>query len=396
MLFYLVDDTVEVAEPRVPNSGIVQGTFLKRVRVPRKEGGFLGTEDIRVGEDINLFGRIVHVCSVDAFTRDWYAQKGQDQPPNLHIPDSPLDVVRARKAAEARTQAKIGKSDAVRRGMQFLQHDGKVLRFDGRLTEREGDSPKDVTVCFYLGDGGIEIKEKGAQLLLHRQKLPVNARAAGVAAVGYNPEEEFISYEHLIVGSIINVFSRSLLLTDCDPFTRSWYANTLSVDQPDALPPPPGPPSRPVAVVPPHNGYGEPEDSLRNVGVLIPKKGKEDLQQHARFMQLSGVALRFTADMEAADPAKPLHPTDEGRKFVVTLYLEDESIQLFEPQQRDRPGGRFLERTKVRKSGSDGPFFTAKDFRVGAQLVLHGRKFVLTSADKFSETFMTEHPEMFA
>jgi hypothetical protein len=394
VLFYLVDDTVEVSEPRVANSGIVQGTFLKRVRVPRKEGGFLGTSDIRVGGDISLFGRVVHVCGVDAWTREWYAAAGSPQMPESAIPESPLDVVRARKAAEARNKAKKGKSEAVRRGMQFLASDGKVLRFEGRIMERDGDT-KQVVVCFYLGDGSIEIKEKGAQLLLHRQPLPVNARSAGVAAVGYDPEESFVSYDDLIVGASIDVFSRTLLLTECDPFTRTWYLETLGVEQPEALAPVAGPPSRPAAVIPPHNGYGEPEDALRNVGVLVPKKGKEDLVQHSRFMALNGVTLRFTADMVAA-PTKPLHPTDEGRSFVLTLFLEDDSIQIYEPQQRDRPGARFLERTKVRKAGNDGPFVTAKDFQVGAALVLHGRGFLLKTADQFSLTFMAEHPDMFA
>ena len=365
------------------------------MHVPRKNGGFLGTSDIRVGGDISLFGRTVHVCSCDAFTRKWYGgTAGFAQPLDLPIPESPLDVVRARKTAEARNAAKKGKSEAVRRGVQFLAHDGKVLRFEGRLTEH--DSTKEVIVCFYLGDGGIEIKEKGAQMLLHRQKLPVIARSGGVASVGYNPDEEFVGCEHLIVGSSIDVFSRSLQLVDCDPFTRDWYATTLAVEQPEALPPLPSPPSRPVAAVPPHNGYGEPEDTLRNVGVLVPKRGKDDLVQHARFMELFGVALRFTADMEAADPAKPLHPTDEGRKFVVTLFLEDDSIQIYEPAVRDRPGGRFLERTKVRKDGVEGPFFTQKDFYVGARLLLHGRTFYLTGADKYSENFMADNRDMFA
>ena len=395
VLFYLVDETVEVSEPRVANSGIVQGTFLKRVRVPRKEGGFLGTSDIRVGGDISLFGRVVHVCGVDPWTREWYAAAGNPQASDIAIPESPLDVIRARKAAEARNKAKKGKSEAVRRGMQFLASDGKVLRFEGRIMERDGDT-KQVVVCFYLGDGSIEIKEKGAQLLLHRQPLPVNARGAGVAAVGYDPEESFVSFDDLIVGASIDVFSRTLLLTECDPFTRSWYAETLGVEQPEALAPAVGPPSRPAAVIPPHNGYGEPEDALRNVGVLIPKKGKEDLVQHSRFMALNGVTLRFTADMVAADPAKPLHPTDEGRSFVLTLFLEDDSIQIYEPQQRDRPGARFLERTKVRKAGTDGPFITAKDFKVGAALLLHGRRFLLKTADQFSLNFMAEHPDMFA
>ncbi len=385
---------VRVSQPRVPNSGIVQGTFLKRVRVPKKDGsGFLGADDIQVGGDISLFGRTVHVCSTDEFTRAFYASRGMDQAPNTPVPDSPLDVERARATAAAARVAR-SKSAAVRAGMQFLAHDGKVLRFDGRVTEREGEPPKEVVVHFYLGDLSIEVKEKGAGLLLHRQRLPVNARSVGVAAVGYDPNEAYVGFAELIVGATVALFSRTLLLTDADPFTRAWYKDTVGVEQPAALPPLPGPAPRPKPEVPPHNGYGEPEDALRNVGVLVPKKSRAD-RSHERYMNLSGLALRFTADMGPADPAKPLHPTDEGRKFVVSLFLEDDTIQIFEPQTRDRPASRFLERTKVRKHGTgpEGPLITVKDFRVGETIIIHGRSFTLTTSDVFTQNFEKEHPE---
>jgi|APGre2960657444_1045066.scaffolds.fasta_scaffold01919_2 hypothetical protein len=382
-------------QPRVANSGIMQGTFLKRVRVPKKDGGFLDASDLRVGADISLFGHIVHLCAVDEFTRAFYAAKGTDQPSDVVIPESPLDVERARATAAAAHTAK-SQSAAVLRGMQFLAHDGKVLRFDGLVREREEVSA--VGVHFYLGDLSIEIKDKaGAGLLLHRQRLPVNSGSVGVSSVGSNPKETYVGFADLIVGATLPFLSRQLTLTDADPFTRAWYADTLGVAQPAALPPLVGPAVAPVHVVPPHNGYGAPEDALRNVGVLMPKVGRGE-RSHEKFMNLSSTVLRYTAEMGPADAAKPLHASDEGRKFVVSLFLEDDTISIFEPPVRGAPGGRFLDRIKVRKPGGgpEGPAFTVKDFRVGAGLVIHGRMFTLTSSDEFSKTFQAEHPEMWA
>ena len=55
--------------------------------------------------------------------------------------------------------------------MQFLAHDGKVLRFDGLVADREGAPQREVVVHFYLGDLSVEVKEAGAGLLLHRQRV---------------------------------------------------------------------------------------------------------------------------------------------------------------------------------------------------------------------------------
>ena len=113
IFYYLEDDTVSVTEPRVANSGLVQGPFVKRCKLPLRLDG------IRVGAVVQLGGRAMRVCGIDDFTRSFYEARGEAQLPNFVPPDSELatDITDDRPASRL--------ADSVVRGMQFLAHDGK-------------------------------------------------------------------------------------------------------------------------------------------------------------------------------------------------------------------------------------------------------------------------------
>ncbi len=87
------------------NSGLAQGTFLKRHRVPRTDGDkapgrpqFMTWEDLKVGEEVTIYSRKMIIVDCDAFTREFYALKGIEQPPASAIPKDPYFL--RRKAAE--------------------------------------------------------------------------------------------------------------------------------------------------------------------------------------------------------------------------------------------------------------------------------------------------------
>ena len=94
---YLEDESVHVEEPRQPNSGIPQGVFLKRHRVPKdNEGGVFGPADISVGSTCTMYGRTFFVVSCDAFTREYLAGAlGLEVAPDGTYPDDPIDGYRA-------------------------------------------------------------------------------------------------------------------------------------------------------------------------------------------------------------------------------------------------------------------------------------------------------------
>ena len=95
----------------------------------------------------------------------------------------------------------------------------------------------------------------------------------------------------------------------------------------DKLPPPHlGPP------VPPHCGaaVGSLEDSLQNCLSLAPKQPKKDLK---KMLDNAGKSLRFSAKLVS------VIPSDQHRRFIVTFYLEDDSLAIFE-EARNNSGLR--------------------------------------------------------
>ena len=72
--FYLDDDTFHIIEPRVPNSGIPQGIFLKRAKLLKPDGsGDFDWPDLRLGMDLIVYNRVFRIMDCDDFTRSYYA-----------------------------------------------------------------------------------------------------------------------------------------------------------------------------------------------------------------------------------------------------------------------------------------------------------------------------------
>ena len=77
------DGTMEVTEPKVNNSGIGGGSFLKRAHVPNSATGEVyKKEDLQVGWSVEIFGRKFHIYDCDDFTREVMPMQGPaDIPP---------------------------------------------------------------------------------------------------------------------------------------------------------------------------------------------------------------------------------------------------------------------------------------------------------------------------
>jgi hypothetical protein len=68
MLYYLEDNTVQVNEPKEENSGIPQGSFIKRHHIPKGRGEFYTVVDFGLGSDLSFYGRTYRIVDCDAFT----------------------------------------------------------------------------------------------------------------------------------------------------------------------------------------------------------------------------------------------------------------------------------------------------------------------------------------
>ena len=71
---------MQVVERKQDNSGIPQGTLIRRHRFPGPNGGYLSSFDLCVGEDLCIYGRTIRLNDCDEFTDNFYKAQGLEQP----------------------------------------------------------------------------------------------------------------------------------------------------------------------------------------------------------------------------------------------------------------------------------------------------------------------------
>lgn len=95
--FYLEDDSIQVIEPRLKNSGLPQGTILRRHRIakpPPNDEQFFNVDDFNVGKEISLYGRTYRLTSCDEFTQNFLRKLGVKVALPEKIPGDPYSNVR--------------------------------------------------------------------------------------------------------------------------------------------------------------------------------------------------------------------------------------------------------------------------------------------------------------
>lgn len=411
-MYYMEDGTLAMTEPRVENSGIPQGQFLKRHRVPRQDGvGFVGPDDFKCGQGIHLYGRTYHVTGCDRFTRWFYEENGievgEDEP---MVEDRWQAQYKFRRTAERgglpmttgcmndKNYAKfqIGQPATDLKFTQFLHNDRKVLRFKAFWDDTtEYGARVYMVLHYYLADNTVEINEahcrnsgrdnypvfcKRGPL---RKKNKISAYPNMLEADGglYHPED-------LAVGQSINVWGRTVMLYDCDDFTQKFYLEFVQLDQKVNCIDVSESPIRHLKLQPPpHNGIGTEEDSLINCQMIMPKPHRPDV---AKLMVLSGENLRFEAKMVNGEPE------DECRRFCIAFFPDTEKIAVYELQVRNsgHMGGKFREKNRI-KNPETGKYFELKDFYVGKIVTVCAQPFQILKADEHCLQFLESRPDQF-
>ncbi|KAH8077112.1 alpha-tubulin binding protein [Aureococcus anophagefferens] len=370
--YYLENDTMQMVEPTEENSGIPQGAFIRRHRIPKPGFGdaFYSAEDLYVGAELEVYKKRIKIYDCDEFTKQFLDQAS----PQIDAADATLDAATVmtgvdgepstasfgtkteampcpegeyNKMLRAKMQRETGADLTVKRNRRmhpmkqfmeaqlgkpqsqadlgsFLAHDRKVLRFDCVWDDSArlyGDVLK-FKLHYFLSDDTIEI------LQVHEKNN------------GRDPTE-YYHWRDLVLGKPVVVFNRNLLLIDADPYTVDHY-NAVK------------PLGRPIAVdasrfrddlvqtpVPPFNGFGSEEDSLRSVYSIRPKKPTRDLSKSENC----GNVMRFSIKMANA------RDEDKQRIFTLQYYLIDDTMAIREPPLRNSGhiGGNFLSRSRVRK-----------------------------------------------
>merc|ERR1712159_888734 len=404
ILYYLEDNTIQVNEPKEENSGIPQGAFIKRHHVPKGRGEFYTVVDFALGTDITFYGRSFRIVDCDSFTAQFFEENQLELGQPEDYPYNPHDLyynamkereVMTRGSSSVKTddlmhwtEAMLGRPTNLineDKLAQFLKYDRKVLRFYCLWDDTPslyGEQRKFV-LHYYLADDTIEIVESYKvnsgrdpfPLLLGRGKLPVTWDKPG--------RKEFYSAADLVIGSTINVFGRELLICDCDEFTCDFMEKNFAHDcKTTVISLEEERPEPPRMEIPPYTGFGSEEDSLGSFYSLAPKAPKANW---AKYFENDKKILRFVAQVDTRAPE------DRERLFIVSYYLADDTVSVYEPPARNSGimGGKWMERSRVKNPNStDGEMYKAKDMAVGAMLEFRKHRFVLIEADEYTLNYM--------
>ncbi|XP_068429374.1 EF-hand domain-containing family member C2 [Clinocottus analis] len=431
--FYLEDDTVQVVEPKYKNSGIPQGTLLHRQRVPLpapNDDQFYHIYHFNINQQMVLYSRKYTVTNCDSFTRNFLTKLGVRLNNPGSVPDDPYSKHREEIEKSMKPLRPYERCDTLR---QFLDHDQDVLCFNCLWDDTDsmfGD-PRELQLHYYLADDTIEILEvvspncgrDTAAKFLRRGKLPKYSAKMKLPgqitdrtvlnvfdSTGQKKRymldslktgavhDEFYKDCDLTLGLEVNVWGRRVILTNCDNFTKDYYRAKYGIEDFTPVVYKAPPVSKPQRQMPPYTGFGSEEDSLSSCQGLLPKPPQKDFLKFMENDRCDVISvLNFRAKMVTTDPV------DSDRLFIISFYLCDDTICVFEPQQKNSGvlGGKFLQRDRVKKPGQElfkselSEYLKAQDLYVGAILYLSGNHFQVLDADECTFIYMEQHAEKF-
>jgi len=373
-----------ITEPKIENSGIPQGVFLKRHKFQNPAGGTYHWSDLDVGREIEIYGRVYRLTSYDSFTERFFRNEGQPLSPCEHEPNdnfkqtrmminmkqNPPDLAETKEYFEVKLKG--GKPN--KKLASYLENDRKVLSFKVLWDDSSYDGgEKQYTMNYFLADSTMEVKEMRVPnsgidafpMLLKRMKVPKTAVLTHYPSMSLRKEDHY-QPEDLSIGSVVNIYGRDVLLISCDAYTTQWYRDNFGIDQ---VPLKVSKPSKNLKYepVPSYNGYGTEEDSIGSVKSLNPKPPRKN---EKRIFKNDMHILRFDAKLVSTEP------DDENRKFIIAFYVGDDTIQVYEVCERNsgRTGGKFLERKSFKNPVTDG-YYQEKDFSIGETIFLNGFRF---------------------
>merc|ERR1712136_433497 len=113
-----------IREPEVENSGITQGKFLTRQRLPTGDGDrLLSWKDSNTAMDLIAYGKVIRLYECDEFTREYLTSEGIEVNPNE---TAPPDNYLASRMNPLKTYTTPTQLDSFGK---FLTLDRVVLRF---------------------------------------------------------------------------------------------------------------------------------------------------------------------------------------------------------------------------------------------------------------------------
>jgi Ca2+-binding EF-hand superfamily protein len=275
--------------------------------------------------------------------------------------------------------------------------DRHVLRFQGYFKEAvvetnlENYRVRHVTILYYLEDDTCHVSEPKQDnsgipqgQLIRRHRFP--AKDGG-----------YLKPTDLEIGSEMVIYGRSILVTDCDPFTRMYFEQ-LGKPQPDPIEAETDPFSQTREALKVKSA-GQPrtyEKIYREV-MLGGGHVNADMQQ---FLENDKKVLRFYAVMDDV-----CTPTFERRPFIICFYLADDQVEIREQYPlncgRDNfpifftkgkmPIGAYTVDGPQAQPRKKSEYVHGHDFAVGMNVTLLGNyHFYVYDADPFTRMYFEE------
>lgn len=238
--YHLDDDTMYVGEPKIENSGLPQGVFLKRHKVPKGDGsGDTYTwQDLDAQMELEMYSRVYRITGYDDFTRSFYESENHPLTPCEESPDDMFNQTRVMMdmkqnppdMAETKEyfEVKLNGGNPNKRLERYLANDRKVLQFTILWDDTSYDGgEKTFMLNYFLSDNTMEIKEiKVANsgidhfsMLLKRMQVPKKPVLTHYPGMSLKKEDYYLP-EDLVIGRTITVYNRDVLLINCDEFSK--------------------------------------------------------------------------------------------------------------------------------------------------------------------------------
>lgn len=362
--FYLADDTLSINEPRQPNSGIPQGTLLKRQSVAKADGSPIRATDLRIGEVVEILSTPYFFCACDTFTREFFSKLGAAQSADIEIPPDEFE----RRTQNALMEKKnFGLNSYVNNGRvtsqkKFYEEGLKVLRFFAR-----SDGEKYI-LYYYPADDTIEVRElrcwhgqkQGYVLLLRRQKMP---KHTDVGLPGIPAITSHVLLCEFRPGATLSFLSRNFELLGCDLMTQTYMRDREGVEFP----------------------LQERDPAPDEVDPATEaQKGEYPPALHPDFFAVMDEVreLRFGACL-----VTPL-AEDADRRFVIIFYLGTGALCIHERQVRNTgfAGGKFLEKGVYMLA--DGRPVEPADLLVGKLVTINSHEFKVLNCDERTRAWL--------
>ena len=303
---------------------------------------------------------------------------------------------------------------------KFARHEKKVLRWYGFFREALSESTveqerlRKVTIMYYLEDDTMELtelRETNSGMpqgnMVRRHAIELQPDNEGKAKTESKSGPRNIHWTDINVGSFLNIYSKKIMVTDADRFTRRYVPENGGQEQAEPVDLPKGIKTTWTEFVPEWlQDKVQDKDFKRYCEALLGKTW-HDSEKMDRFIKYNGLSLKFAAFWDDTE-----RPHGQMVDLTIVYYLEDDTMQIIEvekPNSGKGPFSKLWARARLLKDwekdyfGTRADFdrreyYTFRDFRIGNTVSVFGRPVKICAIDQQTRTWWeaNEHSVGFA